>query len=62
VGYKCIQPGKVLGKLNIVKLRLTANKVVQREIIYPITNINKIILVADLALDRKAWKKKAIPT
>jgi hypothetical protein len=55
--------------LKIVIFKLTASRVVQREIIYPITNHDKIkyknlilLLVADLALFKKAWKKNDIPT
>ena len=61
VGYNNNQEGTLLGKSKIVKFKLTASKVVHKEIIYPITLLINIILVADRALDRKAWKKNAIP-
>lgn len=53
--------GIVFGRSNIVKFRLTANSVVQRDKIYPMTTLKYKLLVADLALERKDWKKNAIP-
>ena len=44
-----------------MKFRLTASKVVQREIIYPMTILlKKFLLVAERAFVKKAWKKNAM--